>query len=908
MEENKARETELNELKVTKPVSVWNREIDISTKDLLKGVAKAVLKASSLDFAGAGEAVVDTIDTSGFKNKPGELAWLLIHRALISAIANLTHNYSDLFGREPDEHELESISGQFEKAMEELELTISSDFFDKPAELSLLQDIILPLENWMKGLGVSEDNAKNICQNLPEYFVTALHKKWRDAPQDYVSLREFFDTPFTQATEKIREWQLYYQWLKSQVSDRMFSESFGVEKVYIPLRAYFEQKKDEKEKNSDSQERLRDREDETENVVCDLEQDFKDWLNNFPAGPAVRFISGGPGSGKSTFSKIFAGKIAKETKIPVLYIPLHLFDATENLVSAMESYIKGNRFLSGNPLDAQKGEERLFIIFDGLDELALQGKVASEVAKEFVNEVANRTQQGNAQGLKRQVLITGRTIAVQSVADRLREDKQICYVLPYLINDEDEFIDPEKLLGKDQRELWWELYGQASGKNYAGMPRELKRKSLEEITAQPLLNYLVALSFDRKQIEFTDDTTLNQIYSDMIKQVYNRQYEEGRISAYVESLKEDQFIRVLEEIALAIWHGDGRTTTVKTIQNKCEIGGINRYLEAFQEGAKAGVTRLLTAFYFRKSENVKDGDPTFEFTHKSFGEYLTALRIKRLLQQVLIQTKRRQENIDDGWEEKEALEKWVSVFHVTAVDEYLMKFVSNELRDFTSDDLTDLQEIIRKLLTYTINQGLPFPSDFEKTGFKQLLKAARNAEEALLAIHYPIAKITSKVSRLDLKSDTDFGEWISRLRGQRKSGLGNCYALQSLGFLDLSAYNLYLQDFVGANFERANFENTLLGGADFWTANFKGASLEGAYLWGANITMANLGRANLNRAHLEEADLEGTYLEEAHFEEAFLERANLKSTILEGAELEGGRVPKHILEKIFPDLSNIPEE
>ncbi len=186
--------------------------------------------------------------------------------------------------------------------------------------------------------------------------------------------------------------------------------------------------------------------------------------------------------------------------IPTLYIPLHLFDATDDLISAMGNYIKGNKFLSGNPLDAKEGKPRLLIIFDGLDELALQGKVASEVANAFVDEVLRRIHQGNGYELQRQVLITGRTIAIQSVASKLRQPQQISYVLPYFLNDQRGYEDPEHLLKKDQRTIWWQRYGNATGKNYPSMPDKLTQRHFEEITAQPLLNYLVALSYDRKRI------------------------------------------------------------------------------------------------------------------------------------------------------------------------------------------------------------------------------------------------------------------------------------------------------------------------------------------------------------------------------------------------------------------------
>ncbi|XOF32171.1 MAG: pentapeptide repeat-containing protein [Candidatus Electrothrix sp. YB6] len=141
---------------------------------------------------------------------------------------------------------------------------------------------------------------------------------------------------------------------------------------------------------------------------------------------------------------------------------------------------------------------------------------------------------------------------------------------------------------------------------------------------------------------------------------------------------------------------------------------------------------------------------------------------------------------------------------------------------------------MRGLLSYTINQGLPFPDEFLSKGFKEHLRLARNAETALLAIHYSIAEITEQVSRLNLESDIDFGEWIARLRGQRQ-GPENMFALHLLGFLDLSEYILYRQDFYGANFRKAKFEKTDLRGANLMGADFKGADLRRANFKGANV-------------------------------------------------------------------------
>ncbi|WP_420209124.1 pentapeptide repeat-containing protein [Candidatus Electronema sp. JC] len=865
-----------NELTVSKPVSVWNKSISLEPKKFLFGIGKAALKGASLDFGGVAEVALDTVDAAGLREKPEELAWLLIYRALTAALSELVKNYSDLFRNRPEEAELETLSARFEAEMGRAEVTISPKFFNRPGELPLLKSLQGPLAAWLHGVGAKQTDAEQIACHLPTFFVFALEETWRKAPSDYAALTQHFATPFTKATEEMRSWRLYNQWLQRQISERMFEEAFGVEKVYVPLRAYYEEKERDEERSPE----LAPQRDKVKQIVVDLEDEFRSWLHNFADGPAVRFISGGPGSGKSTFAKIFAAKIAKETDIPCLYIPLHRFNATDDLITAMENHIRNNPFLNENPLDAKTGKDRLLLIFDGLDELALQGKAASETANNFVDEVLRCIHEGNSYGKHRQVIIAGRTIAVQSVETKLRKHKQITHVLPYFVAEKErqQYHDPDGLLIEDQRQRWWRQYGAAAGKGYAGLPADLARKHLDEITAQPLLNYLVALSYDSEKFTFTDETTLNEIYAHLINKVYCRQYEEGgRVSTCAGGLDEKDFIRVLEEIALAVWHGDGRTATVAGIREKLKAGGIERYLEQFQEGAKAGVTRLLTAFYFRQSDIRQDGDPTFEFTHKSFGEYLTALRIVRLLRQMEKQRRRRQEDPDDGWSEKTALQQWTAFCAVTWMDEDLLRFISNEFRAMKQEELLALQAMVRELLSYTINQGLPFPDEFKGKGFKEHLRLARNTEEALLAVHFHIAELTKQVSRLELESNEAFGDWISRLKGMYGS-------VSWLGFLDLSVYNLRMQNFYGENFFMSSFKDTQLAYSILIHANLNGVNLENADIWRANLQRASLKKANLKYANLRLANLQDANLEGANFEGADLDGAILTGTILENKE------------------------
>ena len=47
-----------------------------------------------------------------------------------------------------------------------------------------------------------------------------------------------------------------------------------------------------------------------ERFVVDLESELSAWLNKADNNDAIRVVSGGPGSGKSSFAKIFAAKQA----------------------------------------------------------------------------------------------------------------------------------------------------------------------------------------------------------------------------------------------------------------------------------------------------------------------------------------------------------------------------------------------------------------------------------------------------------------------------------------------------------------------------------------------------------------------------------------------------------------------
>jgi uncharacterized protein YjbI with pentapeptide repeats len=906
-------------LSVKKPVSAWNKPLKVNFKDLFKALGSAGSDVATQNWVGVGKDAVDAIAAVGLTSKdPAELAWSLIYNSLTKAIYRLVGESQYLMTDVPSDIDplIESLDWSFENK----DLEITDDFFKHPEQLSLVKDIQLPLRQWFEGVGVSAPQAEALSNRLPSYFTFSLEDEWRRHSQDYEPITARVKTPFTEADGRARGWRLYNAWLQKEIKEPMMLEAFGLDDVYVPLRAYFKQKREkEKGEAEESGEALaitgrHGERGQYERVVVDLEAVLNTWLRADEKNDAIRVISGGPGSGKSSFAKIFAAHHAFKGSFPVLFIPLHQFDPTGDLIKAIGEFIRYDEYIKENPVDPENDDLKLLIIFDGLDELAMQGKLAKEVAQEFVREVQDKVSQFNRRKTRLQVVITGREVAVQ---DSCKDPCQMLHVFPYFVpederkqeNDEP-YLDSARLLACDQRNEWWQKYGAATQREFDAMPSELDHGSLTEITAQPLLNYLVALSYVQGKLTLSETTSLNTIYADLLDAVYERGYEgKNRRHAAIGDMTKDQFIRILEEIALAAWHGNGRTTTVKEIEEHCNNSGLKQLLDIFEEGAKAGVTRLLAAFYFRKSGE-RNSEHTFEFTHKSFGEYLTALRIVRAMERIQKQLDKRKGDMEEGWDEKQALLHWAEVCGPTRMDAYLLNFLSDEVALKNAEEAAKLQKTFGHLIGVMLRQGMPMEkieSPLNKFSFYTANQWAINAEESLLAALTVCARVTKELSKVDWPTPEAFGTWIRRLQGQR-TGVKNVVALLSLSLLDLSETVLDFLDFYGANLERANLEGADLYGVTFgraslYGANLKGASLERTNLEGANLERANLKGASLERtnfygANLERANLEGADLEQANLEGADLERANLKGASLERTNFYGANLERAHLEGV----------
>lgn len=476
-------------IEAAKPKSAFEKPLQADFKGLFKALAKGVGHTAVGKWEELGNDTVEALCAIGLSTEPSELLFLLINRSV-------TKSVFDLIGDSASQI-VSDTSSEADSLLEQLDFSISSRpfridhrFLDRPSELRLVGDVQYLVQTWLEGLGVSTPSASAIAGRFPSYFTYALHKEWRRNAKSYRSILEALETPFAKASDREWAWKEYGAMLRHRVEESVFDEPFSLRQMYVPLNATYA-KEPAKHMLSDEMTRTgRTR----GSVVVSLETELHQWLKGASLQGLIRVISGGPGSGKSSFARMFAAKVSEEGKHKVLFVPLHLIDPSRDLIDEVGRFVRDEGVLAQNPLDPESPEPDLLIIFDGLDELASQGKAAAETARAFVREVERTVERRNAQRIMLRVLISGRELVVQENESEFRRPRQILTLRPYfqplgsrhdryLDEESEERLDPNKLLKHDYRQDWWTKYGELTGAGYKGLPAELNREDLTEITA-----------------------------------------------------------------------------------------------------------------------------------------------------------------------------------------------------------------------------------------------------------------------------------------------------------------------------------------------------------------------------------------------------------------------------------------
>jgi hypothetical protein len=860
-------------IEVVAPKKIWQKTVRHSLKETLSGIVKMAINTGSGKYTAASRDLFDIVFKGEFACSVGEKAWVLVVGALTDAlrelVADQTHHLSPAVL-----DSIDVISDVFADRLGALKYHIEPSFFNQPQHLLSATGIIDDITAWFENIGYSPASAHALSNRFWAYFPFSLQQEWQDKHAFYQPLFAAFSTPFSSLTVQQATKTLYQQFVLKQAHESVFGEAISLKQIYVPLNAWTYT--DNEMEQQGNKKKIKQ--------VMALHQTLTDWVMRTNDRLAVRVISGGPGAGKSTFSKIWAAELVDKVSFPVFYIPLHNFRINEDLTPALARFFGEQPDFSA--LSSLCSEARqMLLIFDGLDELSMQGQQAEMVANHFVEEVMRTLSLKNSSGGQIKAVITGRDLSIQNNEDKWRSEGQVLHILPYYIDVKDyqqkEWNDPEKLLTIDLRNKWWQQYGQIKSLADKTLPDAFKEGQLNEISTQPLLNYLLALSHQQKHIAFDGNTRLDEVYEDLITGVYNRQYgSQHKTTKDITTV--ESFVCILEEVALAIWHQGGRQASEQSIAAQIETAGLQTLFSKFKDAAKSGVTRLLMAFYFRKGPSVV-GDATFEWTHKSFGEYLVARRLVRLLETIHQQMSVNEKHPDKGWTGDQALLEMVQIGGSNEVDRYMISFLESILTGQPPELVRQWQQRLAGFINVIAARRLPMSSLSFKSGeaFDIQCRWSRNCEELIFVLHHRCGQITEKVSAIDWPEHASFKNLFNRIDNIEGN---NAFLFRgSVGWLDISDQDLTFLDLSQVNFYKSD-----LAGADFSFSMCIGTQFIYATLTEATFENAHIYDAQFNRANLVDASFQSSLIESSSFDFADVTGANFQNTNTQssGFELE----------------------
>ncbi len=420
--------------------------------------------------------------------------------------------------------------------------------------------------------------------------------------------------------------------------------------------------------------------------------------------------------------------------------------------------------------------------------------------------------------------------------------------------------------------------------------------------------YLVAWIYSAEDTTFSEVENQNSIYRCLVNEVYLRRWAKSGRHQSLDRVTHNEFNHVLECIALAVWHGDGRKTTLAGVKRLCGEHVLKKFMEKFQQDRETGIVRLILSFFFKTASEVIDSNPPFEFTHKSFGEYLSA---RRIVNEVIDSSKKMEvaKEEDKEKERHDALIRLASLCGPTPLDMDLLMWIRDEIALRDKEDrgtAAEGQSYLTGLIGHIMREGMPMHDLAKRPDYPTEVRMARNAVEMMLAVLNACARVSRVCSTVDWPRETSFGNLISRLRGQRKEkDISVC--LNSLSYLDLHEQILAGQDLVGADLTQANLDGADLSRANLEWADLSGAYLEEADLLGANLYLATLTSTILKKACLCNADLMAATLDSAHLGGADLQAAHLYQADLIGANLEKADLRQAVLEEARLGAANLTE-
>ncbi|GJL88940.1 MAG: hypothetical protein DHS20C03_26490 [Minwuia thermotolerans] len=948
-------------------------EKTIDREDVARTVAVAMAYGAAGEphgtFRFSLEALVKLRPKKG--GKAGERAWFLWQEALAETVARVLAG--EPWNVQPTR--LQQMTTELLWASAERmrisPIMLYRHHLDRPRSFlpyeSARRDIVLAICT-----GPLAERRSELEKALNAAFTDAFAAARQADPEYYGNL---VDDRTSVPAERQRQWDEHRDRIGREI---MVDPIFGQDRItlhdlYIPPRCIYSTIRHpppDEEVAEEDREKHRGRvERKLEAHVQDLRETVLAWWRNSDSSDRIRLIGGAPGSGKSSFAKMLAWEVGAEPEECVLFVPLHRIGGTDALRDHVRQHLtdaNGGGFdAESDPLSwlGRAGQDDCLLIFDGLDELgeAQNPDRFGEMVRNLRDLVVSLDGSEKGDGRVRAVVL-GRNIAVSEARERLGlSPEQWLEVLPMAPAPRrgqsigDWVKEKAKQFGrmveqaddmlavKDDRPAYWEKWQSAHRQQGTEIPPGLRPGNLDEFSVEPLLCYLLLFSglADERWKEVEDNRGI--LFRKILYDIHQRNWgaDGSGHPAGPESFA--QFLTLMAGFALAAWHGGGR------------VGSTDDYERALGALRPSGGRKLLNKD-FAKLKNValmlhtrtegQGDEKSFEFIHKSFGDYLVALALADAgLQWV--------GNLEsDSISEEELLGRWLALTGGAPITEEILGFLKGEIAsDLEAPEWTDEERAwrggidllppsnqrrayrgtrlskpsewaegrlaaLKPVFARALTDGFPAHEGSGRTeSWRQNEIRHRYSETSLLALVQALAEVAGPFGESgDTSGSLDFfpGEDAAKMERHRhlrslvlrlimpddnlaELARRRLFAGISARGTILAGQNLEKICMRRADLGHCILTRTLLIGAELDRANLEGANLEHAYLSGASLIYTSLtgaifSGANMHSADLRWADLRQTQFTAAKLQNSDLSGADLCNADLIGSELDGAQL------------------
>ncbi len=820
------------------------------TTHLADTIAQGFLSAVGITdgISGAVSGLVSAFGDIGVQDRPEDKAWTLFWLSFAWSLDELRAT------QDIDDDKLRAVVAD---AMEEAKRRVDDgsvlvpvNFMERPVTLPIYQIIRdVFVERRVEFRAESREGADDLSARFDTSYSRAIYEIWSRKPDQFQSLVALNSGPGLSASMLELQWASYRHKLMHEFKVKpMFGQEEGklsLSQAYVPLRCqWLEQVPVDGH----------DMTIPTRNYAM-LNDILDKWLDS-PNDEGIILLGGGPGSGKSTTVKHLASEVAAKPSIRPLYIPLQYIELEGSLRDAINNYFisRTRGAFSSPPLSREAVEDgpALLLIFDGLDEIARPGEGADEIANLFISKLDQLQSAllGDSDKFPR-IIVTGRLPSFQA-AKRFKGalGKNALEVLGYgpIGNGE------TALLQEDQRQAWWQRYSSLVGLP-SEVPMALSDIRLSDITNEPLLCYLLVLSgFAVNDWEAAAENR-NLIYQRLIDEVWKRGWGgEGKAKdrqGAGRHLSKGSFNDLMETIALAAWlGGDTRVATEEAFHATLKITHAESAWEEFNQDGGEDVANLAMNFYLKAADGSQRG---FEFTHKSFGDYLAARAIIALAREV--------SNLVPRYTDA-ALQSWFKATATGTLTPEILVYIRDEIRLIRADGdpgpkiVEGLFIAFQSLVKTVMVEGLP-AHQASPSNWRAAARAQKNSEVMLWAIMNACVLSVQPESGIRRLIDLGLQNNIHALKSvlariligeENQPPIAKCFS-----YLEAANSSLFGLELSSVDLSYSNLSS----------ANLSGCHLMDSSLAGCNLSDAKMQRANLDRCGFEGAQVEGLDLTDA---------------------------------------------